>query len=70
MLRHVGDVVQDHLVGVARGVLGVLRLAESDGTDDSGLSVLKGGVSAEVGSLFLIGVLLSHCFLSVFCSKS
>ena len=60
MLRQLWDVVEGDLVGVTRSVLAVLVPVEGDGTDDSGLGVLKGGVATEIGPLLLICVLFSH----------
>lgn len=60
MLRQLWDVVEGDFVWVSGSVLLVLIPIESDGTDDSGLGVLKGGVATEVGPLLLICVLFSH----------
>ena len=60
MLRHHGDVVEGDLVRVAGRVLSVLRLAEGNGTDNSGLGILESGMSAKIGSLLLIGVFFGH----------
>ena len=60
MLGHLWDVVEDGLVGVTRSVVVVLGLVVGDSTDDSGVSVLEGGVSAELSTFLLIGVFFSH----------
>lgn len=60
VLRHVGDVVEGDLVRVTGRVLSVLGFTEGNSTDYSRLGVLEGSVSAEIGSLLLIGVFFSH----------
>ena len=61
MLGELRDVVEGDLVGITGHVLRVLALVECDGTDNSGVSVLKGRMSTEIGSLLLIGVFFGHC---------
>ena len=60
MLRHLGDVVENHLVRVTGRVLRALALVVGDGTDNSGVGVLEAGVSSEISSFLLICVFFSH----------
>ena len=61
MLGHLGDVVEDDLVGVALDVVGLLVCVEGDGTHDTDVGVIEGSMSSEVGSLLLILVFFCHC---------
>ena len=61
VLGHLGDVVEDGLVGVARSVVGVLALVVCVGTHDSGVSVFELGGTSELGSSLGVLVLFSHC---------
>ena len=54
MLRHLGDVVEDGLVGVARSVVGVLALVVCVGTHDLGVRVFELSGTSELGSSLLI----------------
>ena len=65
MLGELRDVVEDELVRVSGGVVVVLVLVVGNGTNNSGVSVLKRGVSSELGTFLLIWVFFSHC--AMFC---